>query len=111
MKKRRKKRLARNPTVVVDPKKCKFEPPGRSHASGKKHGGYVNFQAKAGCDLLFTNPDVFGCSVTSLSRGDNLRYTQIEEGHTYVMIAGCTFKIPRSLGAAAASDPKDIIVP
>ena len=107
--KKRKKRITRETKVKVFPRDCRFEPAGQSHAKPKAQQGFVNFDAQAPCTLLFTNPDVFGCSITSLTAGDNFRHVQINKGRTYVMIAGCEYKVPRSLGAAAG--PKDIIVP
>lgn len=97
------------PTVTVDPKHCKIHPLGKIHAPRKSQGGYVVFNALAPCTILFTNPEVFGHQFTKLVAGQNKRSTRIERGHTLVMIAGCEYKIPRSLGAA--SQPTDIIVP
>jgi hypothetical protein len=103
------KKAKASPTVVVDPKEPRIGPPGAIHAPGKGKRGFVNFNASRRCTLLFTNPKVFGHPFTHLSRGDNRRFVKIERGHTFVMIAGCEYTIPRSLGAA--SSPTDIIVP
>jgi hypothetical protein len=59
--------------------------------------------------LLFTNPSVFGHQFIKLEKGPHKRSTKVERGRTLVMIAGCEYKIPRSLGAA--SQPSEIIVP
>jgi hypothetical protein len=97
------------PIVTVEPETGKFHPLGKVHAACKSKGGYVTFNALAPCTILFTNPTVFGHQFTKLARGHNKRSTRIEHGHTLVMVAGCEYKIPRSLGAA--SQPTDIIVP
>ena len=98
-----------SPTVEVNPEKCRIAPPGPVHVPGKGKHGFINFDAKANCTLLFTNPKVFGVTTTHLSSGNNKRSVKVNHGHTYVMIAGRTYKIPKSLGAA--SSPTDIIVP
>ncbi len=98
-----------SPTVTVDPRHCKVHPPGRIHAPKQSQRGFVKFNATAPCTILFTDPRVFGKPFVKLARGSNKRFTKVERGHTFVMIAGCEYRIPRSLGAA--SDPTDIIVP
>src|ERR1041384_817790 len=99
------------PTLTVDKKNCKITPAGKVHASGKKNRGYVIFNALKHCTILFTNHAVLGRQFLTLRTGHNKRLTPIDKGHTPVMIAGCASKIPRSLGAAALSNPNDIIVP
>jgi hypothetical protein len=98
-----------SPTLTIDPKHCRIHPSGRVHAPRKSARGFVDFHATAPCTILFTNPAVFGRPFVRLSRGPNKRFTRVDRGHTLVMIAGCEYKIPRSLGAA--SNPTDIIVP
>ncbi len=98
-----------SPTLTVDPKHCKIHPLGKVHAPKKSHRGFVDFNSTAPCTILFTNPGVFGKPFVRLARGPNKRFIKVERGHTFVMIAGCEYKIPRSLGAA--SNPTDIIVP
>ena len=100
---------ARGPVITVDKKNCKIHPAGKVHARGKKHKGYVVFNVVSRCSLLFTNPRVFGHEFLVLIPGHHKYSTRIDEGHTLVMLAGCEYKIPRSLGAA--SNPTDIIVP
>jgi hypothetical protein len=97
------------PTITVDPKHCKIHPLGKIHAQRKSKGGYVIFHALAPCTLLFTNPSVFGHQFIKLEKGPHKRSTKVERGRTLVMIAGCEYRIPRSLGAA--SQPSEIIVP
>ena len=97
------------PTVTLDPKHCKIHPLGKVHARRKSKGGYVIFHALAPCTLLFTNPNVFGHQFLKLGKGPHKRSTKVESGRTFIMIAGCEYKIPRSLGAA--SQPTEIIVP
>lgn len=101
--------MKRTPTLTVHKKSCKITPVGKVHVSGKKAGGYVIFNAVSPCQILFTNPEVFGTQFLNLKKGPNKHHTMIERGHTLVMIAGCEYRIPRSLGAA--SNPNDIIVP
>src|SRR6476660_8122531 len=96
-------------TLTVDKKNCKIVPPGKVHAAAKKHGGYVVFNAVSACQILFTNPSVFGRQFLNLKKGANKHFIKVDRGHTLVMISGCEYKIPRSLGAA--SNPNDIIVP
>lgn len=103
------KRKPRFITLVVNKKICKITPPGKVHAPAKRHGGYVVFHATSACQILFTNPEVFGKPFLNLAKGDNKHSVKIDRGHTLVMISGCEYKIPRSLGAA--SNPNDIIVP
>ncbi len=103
------KTKAGGPTITLDKKHCKIHPAGRVHALGKKKKGYVVFNAVTPCRVLFTNPAVFGHQFVALSAGHHKYSTRIEHGHTFVMIAGCEYRIPRSLGAA--SDPTDVIVP
>ena len=97
------------PTLTVDKKHCKITPAGKVHAPGNKARGHVIFNATSSCQLLFTNPDVLGHAYINLSKGTHQYSIKIDKGHTLVMIAGCEYKIPRSLGAA--SNPTDIIVP
>ncbi len=97
------------PTITLDKKHCKIRPAGKVHASGKRKRGFVVFNALSPCSILFTNPAVFGHEYLTLRAGHHKYSTRIERGHTFVMIAGCEYKIPRSLGAA--SNPTDIIVP
>lgn len=103
------KAKAGGPTITIDRKNCKIHPAGKVHARGKKHKGYVVFHAPSACSVLFTNPAVFGHEFLKLGAGHHKYSTRIDKGHTLVMIAGCEYKIPRSLGAA--SNPTDIIVP
>jgi hypothetical protein len=98
-----------SPTVTIDKKHCKITPVGKIHAPGKKHRGYVVFHAISPCSILFTNPEVFGLQYLTLPSGHHKRFTKVDRGHTLVMIAGCEYRIPRSLGAA--SNPSDIVVP
>ena len=98
------------PTVTLDKKKHKIQPAGKIHARGKKHKGFVIFNALSPCSILFTNPAVFGRQFLKFTAAGQHKYsTRINKGHTLVMLAGGVYNIPKSLGAA--SNPTDIIVP
>ncbi len=98
-----------SPTITIDKKNCKITPVGKIHAPAMKHRGHVVFNALAPCTILFTNPEVFGRQFLKLRAGHTKKFVKIDHGHTLVMIAGCEYRIPKSLGAA--SNPSDIVVP
>ena len=96
-------------TLTLDPTSGKVHPVGKVHVAKKSQGGYVRFDAPVACTVLFTDPRVFGKPFIKLHKGTTKRFVKVERGRTFVMIAGCEYKIPKSLGAA--SNPTDIIVP
>lgn len=99
----------KTPTLTLDVKSGKVHPVGKVHVARQSQGGFVILDAPAACTVLFTDPRVFGKRVSKLRKGSNKRFTKVERGRTFVMVAGCDYHIPRSVGAA--SNPTDIIVP